>query len=132
MITCIPSTAKQIVREGIWNAVTTPVTTVTMNVQILSTLRWGMKPDHTLYKALRHENVLVSESCEEGRYNGTITVDDHQLGALENELLTLRQERVDMGLPLARIRQGFDSYAMDAAMAEVQGARWELAEELAA
>ncbi|MER6605973.1 hypothetical protein ABT282_08655 [Streptomyces sp. NPDC000927] len=112
--------------------VSTATTTVTMNTMIVSSLTWKMAPKHVLAATLRWENILVKESCEPGRYNATVTVDEVLLGVLERELIALREEYANLGFTSGRVKFGFNAYAMDAAMSEVRAARWELTEGMAA
>jgi hypothetical protein len=105
---------------------------VAMNARILGAVRYLCRRDPVLSAALDLRNVEVQPTMDEGRYLAVTELSETQVEAVERHLITLREETYELGFTTARVRRGFDMYALDAAMASVQAARDDINREKSA
>lgn len=101
---------------------------ITMNARVLGAIRHEAKGDPQLARCLSEKAVTLEPTIDRGRYLAALLVGAVELAALERHLLALREETYDLGFTSARVKRGFDRYALDAAIESAQIAKHELAE----
>lgn len=127
-------TAAQLAEAGIWPALdgyTAPArrAAITMNARILGALRYRNAGDALLATVLDEKNVVLEPTVDPERLLAGLLVDTAQLAAIEAHLLAIREDSVDLGYTSARIKYGFNRYAVDAAVESVQIAKHNLTED---
>lgn len=127
-------TAAQLVEAGIWPAldglakVPGPRAAITMNARILGALRYRNAGDTLLASVLDEKNVVLEPTVDPERFLAGLRVDADELEAIEGHLLAIREDSVDLGYTSARMKYGFNRFAVDAAVESVQIAKDELTE----
>lgn len=101
---------------------------ITMNAKILGAIRPRAAGDPILASCIAAEHVRTEPTLDEGRYLSVLLVGVVELAAIERHLLALREETYDLGFTSARVKRGFDRYAIDAAVESVQIAKDEIKE----
>lgn len=122
-------TAAQLAEAGIWPAldgldtVPGPRAAITMNAKILGTLRYLNAGADTLARALDEKNVVLEPTIDPERFLAGLRVGAAELEAIERHLMAIREDSVDLGYTSARVKYGFNRYAVDAAVESVQIAK---------
>lgn len=127
-------TAAQLAEAGIWPALdglapaAGPRAAITMNAKILGTLRYLNAGDNLLADCLDEANVVLEPTVDPERLLAGLRVTEPELEAIERHLLAIREDSVDLGYTSARVKYGFNRYAVDAAVESVQIAKHEIKE----
>jgi hypothetical protein len=127
-------TAALLAEGGIWSAldglakVPGPRAAITMNAKILGTLRHLNAGADTLARALDEKNIVLEPTIDPERFLAGLRVDADELEAIERHLMAIREDSVDLGYTSARVKYGFNRYAVDAAVESVQIAKDEIKE----
>ena len=101
---------------------------ITMNARILGAIRYRAAGDHSLKQILSSKHVALEPTTNPDVYLAALLVNPVELAAIEAHLLAIRDEDVNLGYTTARVRRGFNRYAVDAAVASAQIAKKDLEE----
>lgn len=104
---------------------------ITMNARILGAIRHRVTAagDTLLAPVLADEHITIEATVDRGRFLAALLVTELELAAVEKHLLAIREDSVDLGYTSARVKYGFNRYAVDAAVESIQIARDEIKEE---